>query len=92
MRSLLATVRTQLSLPGQLQPLTRPARVQLVPQIRAQMRMITLWRPGTTPQLTGDCGSMHPHTARDLRPRQATIKPPLDLDSVFKSQMAVLCD
>lgn len=91
MRACRADLSSQLRLTGEIQPVTRTTRVQLVPKIRPQIRVIVFRLPGTTPQLTGDRGTMHPEAARDLCPGQATIKPLLDLDSVFKTQMTVMC-
>lgn len=67
------------------------ARIQPVPQIRAQIRMIMLGLPGTAPQLTGDRGTMHPHAASDLGTRDPPIMQVLDLDSILNGQVTVMC-
>ena len=91
MRPLLALVGLQLRLPSQIQTLMPATRVQLVPQIRAQVRVIMLGLPRTPPDLPRDRGRVHPDPTRDLRLADVLLQKLLDLHPVSQAQMSVMC-
>jgi len=67
------------------------AGIQPVPHMGAQIRVITLGLPRATANLPGDGRSVNPDPAGNLRLARPVLKKVLNLDSVSKRQMSILC-
>lgn len=91
MRPRRTRVRLQLRLPGQIQAFMRVSRVELVPQIRAQVRVVLLRLPGPAMQLPTDRGAVHSESSGDFSAAVLLLVELLNLYPVFNPQMTVMC-
>jgi len=67
------------------------SRIELVPQLGAEVRVVTLGLPGAPRELACDRGAVYSEAASDLRSWDAEIGQAFYLDSVIKGQVAVVC-
>ena len=76
---------------GKIELVVSVSSIELVPKVRAQIRVVAFWLPRVPAELSADRGSVYPEPARDLRVTLALFAADLDLDAVVKGQVTVVC-
>lgn len=84
-------ISMELCLASEIDPVVGAFGVEFVPQIRAHVRVVAFRLPGTMADLSTDRGSVTSESSGDLGLRDTAIDEFLDLDSVVKGEVAVMC-